>query len=492
MKTIKRIGLSVLALVVCVSGLISCGNSGEETESTAITTISTDTLAPNQKPLPDVNYGGYDFNIIMRNSTEHASDMFAEDNTTDVVAEAVMRRNVYVSEKYGVNFVKQLSSSASDDTDALTVILAGEDAYDLVVCHGRRATTYAINAAAANWYDMPYLNLDCDWWNQSAKDCFTFFDSLYFMTGDISYQGSASTYCQVFNESLLKEKNIELPYEAVKSGEWTFEKFSEIAKQCAAELDGQSGILLNSDTDIMGYCAYAWATPYCATYSAGQKIISQDEGGMPVVTIASETTYDALEKLFGLINSDGAYIEANDAYDDSIKAFLRGRVAFMDTTLNVISNRIRMEEIQYGIVPFPKANANVSNYGAHCAGATNMFVVPQTAKDLERTSVILEALCQQGSQVVVPAYYEKVIEGRVAQNYQTYEMLPIIAASRVYDFGYYSSELGKMSELLHDLGVKGSEESFYQLYNQYSRQANTKLKIIVDAYQSMSSASTPE
>ena len=112
-----------------------------------------------------------------------------------------------------------------------------------------------------------------------------------------------------------------------------------------------------------------------------------------------------------------------------------------------------------------------------------MFLIPRTSPDTGRTAVILEALCQEGSKSVIPVYYDSVVAGKSMRDEQSYEMLPIISASRLYDFGYYDIELPGMSNLMEQLAKKNrSAAEFYSMYNQRLNEAQEHLQELVALY----------
>lgn len=437
---------------------------------------------PPLRELPEMDFENYTFRILMRNSSVHQSDIFADESSGDAVDNAVFLRNEAVSERYNVQFELIASSSGNDDSDGIPVILSGTDAYDLVAPHGRRCITYAMNDCCVDWYSLPYLNLTYDWWAQGARNSFTFNDTLLFMTGDMSHLSVAASYVMMFNKDILTANEIAHPYDDVKNGSWTFEKMSEIALQCAQDMDGDDVCLLDSSTDVLGYATYPWGGTYCAFFASGSRILSRDENGMPIITIASETAYDALNDFFTLATSSSCHLDTDDSNAKLVSAMTGNRIVFHDCPLNDVVRNYRKTDLNYGIVPFPKT-AEVEDYASHVAGSCNVFLIPRTSPDTGRTAVILEALCQEGSKSVIPVYYDSVVAGKSMRDEQSYEMLPIISASRLYDFGYYDIELPGMSNLMEQLAKKNrSAAEFYSMYNQRLNEAQEHLQELVALY----------
>lgn len=492
----KTIAL-LLCLIVLLISVAGCGNrtenGGKGTAANPVaTTDSANGTGSSEQPgddrdplreLPDTDkYEGYKFRVLMRPNAQMITDMFAEETDGDSVSNAVYLRNKSLEEKYGVVLELVKSENANADTTGIKPIQAGLDAYDLIAPHGARCINYAMSDCCLNWYDLPYLNLTYDWWAQGARDSFTFSNTLLFMTGDLSHLSTAASYVIVFNKDLLRQHNIDYPYQEVKDGTWTFERMSEIAIDCAFDEDNDGVCTLDSEKDVLGYVTYPWGGTYCALFASGTHILSRDENDMPNVTIASETSYDALKKFFDLATGNYAHLDTKDTNPKVNPAVIANRVVFHDTNLITVASQFRQTTLNYGILPYPKT-AEVDRYASHVAGAVNVYLIPKTVTDRERTALVLEYLAQEGHRLVIPPYYESLVTGKSMRDAESYEMLPIISASRLYDFGYYDSELKGIQNLLEQLAKKDrSVTKFYSLYNENISTAQDHLRELIELY----------
>ena len=64
-----------------------------------------------------------------------------------------------------------------------------------------------------------------------------------------------------------------------------------------------------------------------------------------------------------------------------------------------------------------------------------MTCVPVTNSNLDRTSVILEAMACVSAEKVIPEYYEVALQSRFSRDAQSAEMLDLIFNNRVFDLG---------------------------------------------------------
>ena len=201
----KKQILRIICALLCVSMLavcfVSCKKNEEApVESDTVASSEVQTEAETKKTvaeLPDINYGGYDFQILARPAENCISDITVEEYSSGDVEEKVYERTQYMKETFGINLVINQSSDSNHETDALEPILSGSDSYDLIACHGRAAGTYALNSCCYDWNKLKWVDLNCDWWTQDAVESYRVEGSIYFMVGDISYMKEGQTICMV-------------------------------------------------------------------------------------------------------------------------------------------------------------------------------------------------------------------------------------------------------------------------------------------------------
>ena len=480
----------------------TAGDTTGGDESDVIDDTETDTevdeLPINE--LPNTTYNGYNYRILARESY-YKADFEADSNTKDTVGRQVYARNLFVQNKYGVTIStdyfaeKGRDKGNFSDDKVQTTLATGQDVYSLVATHGRYATGYAINNACLDWNDdteFGYFNLEHDWWSQGARECFTINDRLYFMVGDLCHMSAASSYCVMANINALDAAGIEVPYEDVKEGTWTFDKMARYAK-LAAKDDGNGKWEIGVDT--MGYVTQFWGGTYCAFFASGGRIVQEDSNGNLYISIYDngEATDTVLQNFFDLVNSNEGY-----QGDINFTTLIQSETyVFMDIVLDNIADKVKsvQGDIRYAILPYPKTAEDVDSYVSHTAGEYDVVLIPKTLKDESREAVcvVTEALCQKGSTDVVPVYYDTVVCGRTLQQANDIEMIKIIQDSRIYDFGYYYSNIDTgtggtgISNLLWRLGSDNAKDgegasSFGAYYTSAISIAEENLKKLQDAF----------
>ena len=148
--------------------------------------------------------------------------------------------------------------------------------------------------------------------------------------------------------------------------------------------------------------------------------------------------FDRAEALRILEAADEAGITFVDTADVSyssgfIGIFEEGRALFTDMNMTDVIT-LRTMDADFGIVPWPKYDEQ-SEYCTNVDAGTNLFVVPITASDPERTSAILEAMSKISSRTVLPAYFEVTLQGKASRDNESAGMLDIIKSALIFDLG---------------------------------------------------------
>ena len=485
-------GAVCMLLLAAILATASCQEKQTNTPETTDPSVllsSDDTSGETQEEirevLPDETYDGYTIRIMMRPGlqTNWPSDMFSDGETADTIEDAVFRRNEKVSERLDVNFQLILSSNWNRETDAMASILSNSDDYDIIVPHARASFDYATNDVLVDWHDLPWVDLSKPWWDQDAASSFTINGKLYQMTGDISYFSLAETGCMVFNKKLFNDRNYDYPYDSVLNNTWTFEQFATLAVSCSDDLNGD-GKRKPAD-DLYGYVSYQWIGPMNALVTGGGRIVDKDGDGEPYLSINTERNQTVFEKYFELTDQEMCYLEPYRAdgtnYFDNRLMFKESRALFMACNLDDISYLRDMED-DFGIVPIPKFDESEPTYHMNVDAGTNMFVIPITVSDLDRTSAVLEALAAEGYRTVTPAYYEIALQGKYSRDEVSIQMLDIIRTCRVFDLGYYFTNLGGgFGSIGHDL-VNYKDHNFASFYAANEKATLKKMAKVLDKY----------
>ena len=218
----------------------------------------------------------------------------------------------------------------------------------------------------------------------------------------------------------------------------------------------------------------------CPLYSGGDRVITIGGDGTPELTIYNPRTVDIFDKFFDMMNTDGAAyipgISHSAAIDDM---FTSGRSLFHAGVLSdVIKHRDMDNEI--GILPHPKYDENVPLYYSLVDAGQNVFVIPLTAEDTERTSIIVEALAAEGYRNIMPAFYDISLKTKHARDDESSAMIDFIRAGRLFDYGYYNSSVAGDLAYAGQRLVTGSNQNFTSFFERNETRVQRNIERLME------------
>jgi len=460
----------------------------DATETTAEAMTKTVEIQPE---LPEnMDFGGFDFRILVRyyaseNHTAYqARDIYAEEENGDPINDAVYRRNRYVEDKYNCNITQVLADNHQSRLS--NSVKSGSDDYDLYYTVFYDYATDVTKGNFANLNDFPHINLDAPWWDQNAKESISIGGKLYFCPSDLILLHNDSSSAIVFNKKLIKDYQMEDPYELVLSEKWTVDRLIEMTKDVYKDLNGD-GVM--DKNDLYGFACYRDAV-MSLVHSAGGRICEKDNNDLPYLTLGTETSYTAFEKAFDLMYAPSGYnihkeLEAKDNlfYSTAMNMFMADQFLFYWILLHDIE-QFRNMESDFGILPVPKLTEAQQGYGS----TVNRYhgqalAVPVTVQDRERNGIILEALTAKSKYTLIPEYYERTLQRKVSRDSESEAMLDIIFNSHVYDPGYVYN-IGEYAWDIIMMTMKQNRD-IVSLYEKRENRANKDIDKLITALENL-------
>jgi hypothetical protein len=242
-----------------------------------------------------------------------------------------------------------------------------------------------------------------------------------------------TTVCY-FNKNVA-EANKEIVgdlYQTVRDGKWTYDYCFDMAKQFSR--DNGDGVWDTKDS----YGAIQNTISNTNVYFTAAGIITcqmKDDG--PEFNIMSKKMNDVIAKVreFYSQNNTSFVDSFNFSYESvGVPIFFDDRaLLYFDSLLH--ASDFRDEESDFGIIPYPKYNEEQKNYLTYSSQWSLSCTLPVTATNVERTCSILEELSAQSRKLIVPAYYDKTLMGKLKRDEESEEMLNMIFEHLVFDFG---------------------------------------------------------
>ena len=447
--------LSIILAVVLFAGLsAACGENGGDKPVAAQTaadgvidenvTEAEETANIYDPGVPDSDFGGYTFTFYIRECGSNfwtVTDIWVEDLTGDALNDAVYNRNQYLNETFNINVAQEfIGDNGSCSTKVQKMVMAG-DAVDAVVCNGNDTTTLAMKGNLTDLTTIPYIDLTKPWWDQHSVTGLNLYDKVFFAAGEATIADNNAVNIIAFVKANVTDYGLDDPYQLVRDGTWTLDKFTYMAETVSRDLNGDG---VKDESDIMGYMHFG---------DAGQTMFNAmgnmdgiiDGSGEPQLTFLTERSVSSWQKLIEFIQKDCTMSMSKELrvykgmgdYDVKVKMIEGKNTLFSWVHMRDIEN-LRGVETDFGVLPNPKFDEAQESYcNENDPYGTGLVSVPKTSPDLERAGIIIEAFSAKSMEIVRPAYYDINLQGKYMRDNDSEEMLTVIFDSVIYDIGRF-------------------------------------------------------
>lgn len=456
-KFITVLILSALMLTSCAGTVQTKNNAAVSDTSAAITEAETEPI----DKLPNKDLKGYDFHILTYNNMvdEHR----AVEENGESINDAVYARNMFASEKLNITFTVNDMDDSNYRSSVKNNFMANDDSYDLYQIFLSAAASMIPSGYFVDWNTIPYVNenMDKPWWNQLGIEKLRTNGRNYLLNGDIGHLTLGDSTGLIFNKKLFSDSGIEYPYKSVTDGTWTLDRLIELCSDKETDLNGDNEF--KADDDRYGFMSYKWAAPVGLAVACDLNTLVYDETGYPQLNFYTEKTVDVYNKMYKLM------AESNSPWHDfapgldipntiSYKAFIQNRAFIIATPIAQVT-KLRDMDTDFGIIPYPKYDENQAQYYSSVDAGTSSAAVLGTAADLERTGLVVEVLCEKGSELVIPAFYKNTLQGKVSRDNESEAMLDIIKDTACFDPLYVYNFGGLGFAFIDWLGAKKADIS---------------------------------
>lgn len=369
------------------------------------------------------------------------NDFMATETETASVNKAIFERNQALYDEYGVRILTKDIVASSSTTgsgvgfDTLyAAYLAGVSDYDAAMVGAQDAVSAGYKGYLHDLGDIPTLNLASDAWDQNILADLATYGRNYFASGDISYVDDATANVVFFSKATVDALKMESPYALVRNGEWTFDTYYSMIKAAGADLDGDG--IYSAQTDRVGLLSDS-ANSLSMLAASGEKVGAFVDGEL-TLTLLSDKTVALYDTYQTIVRTPGYALnwERDDTYKsgDVPKMMKEGRALFWTRTL-LNYRTLKNGKAEFGVVPFPKYDAQQADYNTLISAGSSQFVcVPETVEHLGRTGRVLTLLAEEGK-TVQGAYRADVASAAGAADDSVLEMLDLALDSAAYDFG---------------------------------------------------------
>ena len=481
-------------LLVTLLGTAACG--GTSGDSTAVTeAVGQTTAAMETEPVetrlyadvPDNDFGGKTFDILTagnwNNEWTEIYDFQAEEENGEPINDAVFQRNLAIEERFNVEIV-EINNMGNDKGGTgkgakfiEKSVMASDFAYDASLMGAYDVSTLSYNNYLLDLAsEVPHIDLTQPWWDQKANTDLAMKGKMYYTPGDISTIDNDCTFCMLFNKNLLNRYDMEDPYQLVRDGKWTLDKFIEMASQVSQDLNGDAKY---DENDLYGFCI--WQDSMMGMVNAaGEKFCTVNDNGDLELTLNTERSLDMINRYMELAFDRTLAFSIFHSGDLIETMFANDQVLFYSRYLCIIK-KYRNMDTDFGILPYPKYDEAQDQYYHTVAPYGCSFIcVPAVVEDVDMTGAILEAMACESLYTVTPAYYDITLEGKQLRDDESSEMLDIILGSRVFDLGQFY-QVGTYNEQIMNL-FRNNKKEFTSMCEKFEKKALRDLEKINTAF----------
>ena len=478
----KRKFSKTISLLTCVSlfALVSCQSAQTVSDVTSDDSSATQTSAEDVsdvlKPeFESTDYNGEEFHILAPTWGLYQLYFFADEQTGEPMNDAIYERKMRVEDYLGVNITYDNDSTAIYEImgKVQTSVMAGDDAYQLVLTHCIHGVSSMVTSGLLyDWNDLVYCNLDKSYWNQNCNESLSINGHQYYAVSDFMLP---DPNCILFSKDMVESHSLENPYELVRNGGWTLDKFIEMSSKVTVDLDGNSVYDFNDQYGLGSPNDWYWNS---FLYSSNIYLVSKDKDGSFELAINNNRTVDLIEKLDRFVNgANDTYIYSHTLGEDERLKISSGRILFQIEAVQRL-NLLRDSEVEFGILPYPKYDEAQDDYYSN--DWSGLMCVPKTVSNPDMVGQVCELLALYSGETTIPAYFDLMLGEKLSRDDDSKEMLNIIFDNIVFDPGLnyfgFSTNTMKLFYTIPNLVLKQGSSTFASWYAQYGSGAEAEIE----------------
>ena len=468
--------------------MVSCGDNktptvtpteNKTTESENATTTEEVVNPKDPNYISDLganDFDGYVFNVLGRGTPDaegswYTWEIYAENENGELINDAVYRRNMILEGKYNV-IIKETKVVNTLLKSVRSAIQAGDNLYDLICPPMKEAGTLATEGSLVDLKTVPNLNIKKGYWNQNLDKYTSINNKLFYISGDLNIMDKQATWVLYFNKNLLSNLRLESPYNMVRDNKWTMDVYNVMLKNVTTDVNGDGKYdkydrfgLLTHDGGLAGF-----------DYYAGEPIVSKSSTGEFTLSFNNERTVNAIDKGIEMISDNKTYLFPDWKLGQDM--FEAGQSLFYLEVLDK-TGQLRNMEIPFGVIPFPKLDENQPQYNTCIADVAQLFCIPLSNTELDRTGFIFEALAELSVDTLKEAYYDKNLTVKFVRDEDSVEMIEIIMQGVIFDLGTIY-KLGSMNGIVSS-SITKKQNNFVSNFEKNQPKAQEALDKIIES-----------
>jgi hypothetical protein len=373
----------------------------------------------------------------------------SEELSGDVLKEAVYQRTSRVEEGLNVGIETENRLASGFSQYVTQQVMAGDGSLDCVVQYKRYNSELAMTGVFYNLRNIPTLKLENAWWDQNFNALYSYVGNTrqYIATGDMLYNDNYTSSALFFNQSIMDDLKIEYPYDDVRAGTWTLDRFYGMISEGNRDLDGNS---VQDGNDQWGFSANAGMLNNMMACCRMTPVSFTTDGGFSLCFETDADRYFSVgEKIWNIVSSPyNCKIESvlNDNYTLRTDLISAGHFLFWDSAIGGTITLRSVSDYDFGIVPYPKYDETQEKYACLSSAWASTVAISGSAEKPEEIGTVLEAMAAVSVYELTPVAIERQIIVKAMRDEDSAEMLQLCFNNMVYDLlfdygwgGYYEA-----------------------------------------------------
>ncbi len=502
MKKIISLLLAMLLAAGCLSVMVGCSDNGadnkdETTPADSGATPSGDVGEEETEwidPFAGTDFGGRAFRVsssIDENDATNADYLIrgSGELNGEAVNDAVFNRNQKISELLNIKFefTETSFSVGSAEGDVKSLVLAGDDAYDVVVNDIRAMANLSRDGYIHNIYSAPVIDFDQNYWYTEAMRDLQFIEGgMYLLIGDYFTDALQSCHCLYQNKDILNNTYQDPNYitNIVFDGKWTYDAMISVIESTHQDLNGDGQ--LKQGEDRFGFtCWGRWGSMIPFLIATDIQFIERTDDG-PKFCFNNERSIEILEKMIQLFNhTEGSHYDLADASVATLQTLFSNGL----TTLvgyNRLGDLSKFREVEFGMsaLPYPKLNEAQENYvtSMHDTSEIGVLLMTLPVSSMEYVCTVLEVCGRETNRTVIPEWYENGLKVKYATGQEDAKMIDLIhdAITSPFALAYDQALSNFMMNSGFSTPLSSDNADFASNYKKYEKVGN---KALEKAYQ---------
>ena len=389
--------------------------------------------------------------------------------------QSIWERQKTVEKSFGCEIKEKPSESIYDMNTKLTDdILNQLNTYDAAYQRADQTASAIINNYYKPLNDIENINLDAPYWTQSFLEDTSLFDTNFFAISNLQLMSFESVWALFFNVDMCENLRLDLPYETVSEGNWTWTEFKKYCTE-ASNLQGANSWDYNKNANtVYGMSSFVDGVNKFI-YGMGGVYATKNENDTIEFLGSTPDFEDICFEVSYIMKGDGTYLAATPNQEDKtldyyIDVFKKGRSLFLGAEIKTAQ---ALRDLTWakgsGIIPYPKAdpvgNVKQENYMSTCVTRLPVLTIPNYAgrdeaaniTSFEEIGAVVDALSHESENIVLDKYYNDHVCIKGLKTQKNIDMLNIIKNSRGFDifvcYGFSEDMVISVNEVIHAGGT---------------------------------------